>query len=378
MKRIALTGVLVALVAGTARAQTVQGYGGDQTASTSSSNIILKGVSSSEVIPASVSSIFGNAASPEDHQGDKKDLAKCDKCNQAWPNCCCHSGSSCGLFAEWLFLTPRGGDLVYAARAGNCFDPPTGGAEQIDFGAQSGFSVGFFKDCGACSDISVKWMHFEATEEDHTTPTTGADVILPLLFHPSLVNCPAATSTSARASQSIDFDRVNIDFRSRCRWKGCELDWLVGFGYGQLNQNISAYYDEGFVKANSDIYGYGVRLGGGATYGHGCMKLFTHADLTLLAANVSANYSNVDLFDGGQVDYEQDLDRIIPVLDLEVGLSMDLGCGTMLKFGYLYSMWCNTVTTPSFIEDVQKGDITGNSGDVLSFDGLFVRLEFVW
>jgi hypothetical protein len=36
------------------------------------------------------------------------------------------------------------------------------------------------------------------------------------------------------------------------------------------------------------------------------------------------------------------------------------------------------VTVPAFIEDVQQGDITGNSGDVLSFDGLFARIEFTF
>jgi hypothetical protein len=203
-------------------------------------------------------------------------------------------------------------------------------------------------------------------------------VLLPLLFHPSLLNCPLGTSTRARASSSIDFDRVNIDYRRYVDCGCLRLDWLVGFGYGELIQDLRAIYDEGRVEVNSESWGYGARIGGGGEYGVGRFRGFAHGDLTLLASNAKARYQTIDIFDGEEVDFTQDLDRIIPVVDLEVGVAMDLCRNTVLKVGYTYSIWFNVVTTPVFVSDVQHGDIDGNSGDTLTFDGVFARVEINW
>jgi hypothetical protein len=254
-------------------------------------------------------------------------------------------------------------------------DPPLA-TEQIDFGDFSGFRAGFARALSPSSDMAVSFMMFEAQEEERAAPTTGTDVILPLLFHPTLVNCPLSTSTRARASAGIDFDRINIDYRSRCCWKGAELDWLIGFGYGKLEQDLDAIFDEGSVAVDVDLHGYGLRLGGGASYGLcGCVRGYAHSDLTLLASNVDARFRNRDIFDGQEVDFNQDLDRIVPILDIEVGLAVDLTCHTTVKVGYLYSIWWNVVTAPDFAQDVQAGDISGNDGDPLTFDGVFARVE---
>lgn len=379
MKRFALAGFLVSLVAGTAAAQTAPSYGDYQPAPPSLSRVILKGVSSVEpVVPAAASSMLSHVSKPQEGKEGAKELATCDKCGQPWTDCCCDSSCGWTIFGEWMLLQPRGSDAVFATRALNCFNPPIG-VEQIDLGAFDSYRVGFFKQCGDCCDIGATFWMFESEEDERASPTIGTDVIFPALLFPTISNitpgCNDATSTSARASLGIDFDRFNIDYRCRCDWTCFQLDWLVGFGYGKLEQDLTAIYDEGFVRADSDLHGYGVRLGGGATYNMGCFRGYTHTDLTLLAANLKARYRNVDTFDGGVADYEQDLDRIVPVLDLEVGVAYDVCRNTTLKVGYIYSIWWNVVTTPSFIEDVQKGDITGNSGDTLTFDGVFARIE---
>jgi hypothetical protein len=282
------------------------------------------------------------------------------------------------IFGEWMYLQPRGSDAVFATRALNCFGPPTG-VEQFDLNNSDAFRVGFYKQCGPCSDIGATFWMFESHENERAAPTVGADVIFPALLFPTIANftpgCNDATSTSALARLDIDFDRVAIDYRNRFEYCCIEWDWLVGFGYGKLDQELLAIYDEGFVKVDSDLHGYGLRLGGGATKNMGCFRGYLHTDFTLLAANLKARYRNVDTFDGEVADFEQDLDRIVPILDLEVGVAYDLCSGTTLKVGYIYSIWWNVVTTPSFAEDVIKGDITGNSGDTLTFDGIFARIE---
>jgi hypothetical protein len=385
MNRFALTGLVLGLMAGTATAQTAQ-YGGYEQAAPSSSRTILKGVSSSEpVIPASATAYLSGAttaqepaAAGQNGAAASTEAAKCGGCSQEWTDCCCDSGCGWMFFAEWMYLQPRGSDAVFATRALNCFGPPTG-VEQFDLGNQDAYRAGFYKQCGPCSDIGASFWMFESHENERAAPTTGTDVIFPALLFPTIRNittgCNDATSTSARASLDIDFDRIAIDYRNRFEACCIEWEWLVGFGYGKLDQELLAIYDEGFVKVDSDLHGYGLRVGGGGTYNWGCFRGYLRSDFTLLAANLKARYRNVDTFDGDVADYEQNLDRLVPVLDIEVGLAYDLCCNTTLKFGYIYSIWWNVVTTPSFAEDVINGDITGNSGDTLTFDGIFARVE---
>jgi hypothetical protein len=379
MKRFALAWSLLSMVAAQAAAQS------------DSSRVILKGVSSSApqassslapepIAPTSAYSFLTGARFQQEAAVDKVDAssapAPCDGCGQDLGDCCCPSGCGLRIFADWLYLQPRGADAVYAARALNCFDPPLD-VEQIDFGAFSNYRVGFAKTLhNDCTELGATFWSFEAQEEDHATRTVGTDVILPLLLHPSQIDCPGTTSTLARASAGIDFDRINIDYKQYCDWNCTQFDWLIGFGYAKLEQDLRASYDENSIQADSDLHGYGLRLGGGASRSWRWLSGFLHADFTLLATNINANYRSVDVFDGTEVDFDQGLDRLVPVLDLEAGIAMNVSCHTTIKVGYIYSIWWNVVTNQAFIEDVQQGDITGNSGDTLTFDGVFARVEF--
>jgi hypothetical protein len=276
-----------------------------------------------------------------------------------------------------MLLQPRGADAVFAARALNCFNPPLGDTSQIDFGSFDSYRVGFSKTVhDGCSEIGASFWNFDSHEEEHSPRATGQDVILPLLLHPSQITCPGSTSTLARASAGIDFDRANIDYKEYITCNCTQFDWLIGFGYGKLEQDLTAIFDENHSRADSDLHGYGLRVGAGASRSHSWVSGYVHGDFTLLAANVNARFRSFDVFDGKEVDFNEDLDRLVPILDLEVGLGFNVSCHTTIKIGYIYSIWWNVVTNPSFIHDVQHNDFSGNNGDTLTFDGVFARLEF--
>src|SRR5262245_24909045 len=216
MKRFALTWLCCSFLAGTASAQNARYNSG-------SSPVILRGVSSSDSgIPAApissyptgstsattdpATSYFTNSTTsttkPEDVT-DGGELAKCGKCGQEWTTCCCPTGCGLTIFAEWMLLQPRGADVVFAARALDCFNPPLD-TSQIDFGSFDSYRVGFSKTVhDGCSEIGASFWNFDAHEEEHAPRTTGDDVLLPLLLHPSQITCPGSTSTLARASAGI-------------------------------------------------------------------------------------------------------------------------------------------------------------------------------
>jgi hypothetical protein len=370
MKRFALVWLCYGLVAGTAAAQN---------AAPDSSRVILRGVSSVEPsMPAPATSyLFGSAPAATPHEANGNGgMACCDGCGQDWTDCCCPPGCGLTIFADWMYLQPRGVNAVFAGRALNCFDAPLD-THQIDFGGNDSYRVGFAKtEHDGCSEIGVSFWKFETDENDHAPRTTGTDVILPLVLLPSQITCPGSTTTLARASAGIDFDRANIDYKQYCTWNCTEFDWLVGFGYGKLEQDFIARFDESSAHADSDLHGYGLRLGGGASRSHGWISGYLHADFTLLAANQEARFRTFDVFNGKVADFKQDLDRLVPVLDLEAGLGFNVTCCMTIKVGYIYSIWWNVVTNQSFIEDVQHGHLSGGADDTLTFDGVFARIEF--
>jgi hypothetical protein len=68
----------------------------------------------------------------------------------------------------------------------------------------------------------------------------------------------------------------------------------------------------------------------------------------------------------------QDFIRTVPVMELEVGLSRQIGCRTHLTAGYQFQAWWEIGS----FDSVMVGDCECiTSSNILSFDGLFVRLE---
>ena len=308
---------------------------------------------------------------------DPAEAAVCDRCGKAWASCHC-DGHGWKFFGEYLVLHPRGADPVFALRAPTCLQPPTG-VEQIDFGMESGFRLGFEKEIGdGFSTIGANFAHFEANDERRAAPTTGGGVLVPIVAFDPTATCNGSTSTLASASAGVGFDRVSLDYRRYIESGNCKFDWLVGFAYGQLTQDLKAQFDEDRVTVDTGAWGYGLHVGGGLEYGLGCLRGFGHADLTLLASNAKADYTQTNAFTGQVAHFNQDLDRIIPVLDLELGVAVDVCRNTVIKAGYLYSIWFNVVTTPDFIDAVQGLNVDGSVSDTLTFDGLFVRLEYTW
>ncbi len=202
-----------------------------------------------------------------------------------------------------------------------------------------------------------------------------------LLASPSPLTADAATSGFAIAHSEVDFNLFDVDLRHYfCG--GCPSDrqlyGFIGTRIATLDQMFNVTYDRDLVHTAQDLRGAGIRGGvGGSTKIHG-VKLFGSAGLSILSTEIETMYRQTNNLDGVVVDYRQDIDRVLPVLDLEVGLGFDLGKHCSISFGYLYSIWFNVVTPEQTIEAVQAGDFTGDVEDNLTFDGFFTRFEASW
>ncbi|MEX2140910.1 MAG: Lpg1974 family pore-forming outer membrane protein [Pirellulales bacterium] len=190
---------------------------------------------------------------------------------------------------------------------------------------------------------------------------------------------------------NMDLDVLDIDYKKRIpvikgRSSDCghccpQWDWAWSLGARivdfEVNHNNSVLDAAGNMIAVGDVdmqfTGAGPRAGlegrryfGGnrkwSAYGIGAFSL-------LLGDREVAHSRTGGLATNLQV---QDLIRTVPVSEIEVGLSRQIGCRTLLSAGYQFQAWWEL----SHFESIE-GLCPSCPADsnILSFDGLFVRLE---
>jgi len=183
----------------------------------------------------------------------------------------------------------------------------------------------------------------------------------------------------------IDLVTADIDYKCLFVNTHClQLSWLAGARYGHLDQKLVAnYLIPGSTTVNSQILfnGGGPRAGlegeykiraGFFGYGKGVMNL--------LAGDFKASYTERNIFTGLVGDTSVREERIVPVLELELGLGWQSPKGRVrVSGGYYVGTWFNTLTTPSLAEGIQNNNFTTNGNnfrDSITFDGLVGRVEF--
>jgi hypothetical protein len=283
----------------------------------------------------------------------------------------------CGIFGEWLFSNF---DVPYGVPVDGTASSavPTGAIGVADPDHESGFRIGFNWAVDKTASLRATYSFFESETHDSITAPSG-DVIRALLTHPTTLNA-AADSIDASADYDIDFDLIDIEYRQLLYGDDRHsLNGVVGVRYGRLQQDLRATYQilgTTTVDSEIDFDGIGPRFGldgerklccGFLVYGRG----FTN----FLIGDFNADYVQSNVFAGTQARTSFDDDRIVPVLEGELGFgwSSKSGCVRLLA-GYLVSGWFNSLSTGTFIDGVQTGRLN-EMEETLTFDGLTVRAE---
>jgi hypothetical protein len=314
------------------------------------------------------------------------------------PGSCCQQPAACaapiekppachwpGVFVDYLFLTPRGTAVNYAQeRNGVTFGSvPNGPLGSVEPNYQSGYRVGMTYDLDATASLQLTYSWFEASNHDQIL-ATGSNVLLPLTLFPATLN-DAVTPLSATAVSKVDFMLADIDFKD-CLFKTGNgfVRYLLGARYAHIDQKFNADYS----ILGSTIVTTAVRFdGGGPRVGLEGERHFCHGFLiygrgvsNFLAGRFRADYDQVNSFVGDQANTHYHSDRIVPVLEMELGFGWASPKGRFrVTVGYLLTGWFNTVTTPNFIQGVQNTNFTTNGNnlrDILTFDGLTARVEY--
>jgi hypothetical protein len=288
------------------------------------------------------------------------------------------------LYGEIMYLTVRGADVPFAQPFDgvNALAVPRGAVGVADNDYNIGYRVGGGITLGDDAMFTASFARYESTTNAAIDVPTGL-VIRSLLTFPTTANA-ASDSLHATARYDIDFTQVDADYRKIFYCSGDSmLYWLAGARYAHLQQDLLGTFSilgTTTVTSSINFDGGGPRLGAGGQQKFGC-GFFAYGEgvVNLLAGHFGASYVQRNVFAGTQASTSVDDDRIVPVLDLQLGVGWTSPNGAIsVRLGYQISSWFNTLTTTSLVEGVRNTNYTTNGDnfrDTLTFDGVVGRVE---
>jgi len=310
-----------------------------------------------------------------------------DLCSRCCPECCGVGTHYSSVYGGFLYLRARNADVAY----GEPIDGPitslpannpiqVGSLGVVDPDYEPGYFGGVNLALDTVSSFDLRYTRFESQTSDQIS-TAAPNVIRSLVSHPSSTSA-AADFLTATAALDIDFEQLDVAYRHllACR-EVFAVNYVLGARYAKLGQEFNSnFVDDGTetVATDIDFEGAGVRIGL-ETDTFSCrnrLHLYARSYASFLAGRTRASYFQGQSFDPTVVNTDWEAGRIVPVLDLELGLGWTSSTGRVrLSGGYLVNAWFNTVKTEEFIRSVQNSDFL-NLGDTLTFDGLSARAEY--
>lgn len=302
---------------------------------------------------------------------------------------CCETpiwAHRCGVFGEYLWIRPRNADITYAVPFnGPVTSPPDpaiqiGPVGMVDPEYEPAFRAGATFACDCWSSVQVTYTRFESVTRNSIT-TDAPYALRSMVAHPSTLQA-SSDGLDASAYLAIDFDTVNLDYRHVFKSGPLYvLNYLIGGGYAGLEQRFHSQYavnGQETVWNHIQFNGGGIRIGfDGERHACNCgLLLYAKGTASFMAGEFSVWHAQGQAYDASVVNTEWKAGRIVPILDLELGVgwTSPKGC-CRVTAGYMVSAWYNTVTNDTFMDAVQRNNFV-NLSDTLTFDGLTSRIEW--
>ncbi len=306
----------------------------------------------------------------------------------AYGPCCANQCiPSWEAFGDFLYIRPRNANVAYGVVFGGPYDTaPTlatpiqvaqPGTASIDY--HPGWRVGFSKALDECNAVVATFSHYEG--EDQDSISTDQYLIRSMVSQPSTWSSNAASDWLQAASDyRMIYSVADVDFRWTFENQNdTRLSLLAGMRYVSLDQRLDVEFtstDVQDIHSQVNFDGAGLRIGfDGQRRTPFGLVFYGRAAASLVAGTFRCAYTQTSAISGPMVDTGYPADRVVPILDVELGTGLSLWNDKLrLTAGYSFSGWFNIVRTDQFIGAVQANNFTGMH-DTLTFDGFVGRVE---
>ena len=292
------------------------------------------------------------------------------------------------VFGDFLYIRPGQDRVAYAVPINGAIVPPAGVAPvqvgriaTADVGFDPGFRVGLSHCLDECSRIGVTYSHLDADTQDQISVDAPL-VLRSMVDHPGTQSAPT-DFLNGLAEATIRFKLGDVDYRHM--WlcdERMSLNYVVGGRFAHLEQGFNSLMTNSSTAETVDTRlmfdGGGIRFGLEGQRRAICsgMTIYGSAMASFVGGRFRGGYTQADSFSGTVVYTGWADDRIVPILDLELGVAWVGCCGHLrISGGYMFSSWFNMPRTEDFIHTVQTNDLS-LVHDALTFDGLTLRTEF--
>ena len=293
-----------------------------------------------------------------------------------------------------MYLRPRNANVAYgvefngppntAPGAATPIQVAEPGTASIDF--HPGWRVGFAKSLDECNAVVATFSHYEGENQDSISVPSDLQqqgiLIRSMVSQPSTwTAAPVGDWLQAASDYQMIYSLADIDFRWTFENQNdTRLSLFAGMRYASLDQrldvNLTSSSDLQNVHSQVNFEGGGLRIGfeGQRRTPFG-LVFYGRTAASLVAGTFRCAYSQTSLYNGPLVDTGYPADRVVPILDAELGTGLSLWNDKLrLTAGYSFSGWFNIVRTDQFIGAVQSNNFTGMN-NALTFDGFVGRIE---
>jgi hypothetical protein len=166
-----------------------------------------------------------------------------------------------------------------------------------------------------------------------------------------------------------------------------EITWSAGIRYAEADwrRRWTSFNDVGAeiggVVSAMDFDGVGIKTGlEGRRYFFetGWLSVYGKGDISLLWGELDFDLQQRDELDlPTQVLVSNEVRQIIPVTELEAGLTAQVTCNSRISGGYLLSAWHDLGFRDDFVNDITF-PIVYDDANILGFHGWFVRAEIAY
>lgn len=329
-----------------------------------------------------------------------------DGCGRGWGGDGWFSGSGRGNWVsgiEFLFARPHFSEpTAYIRQTGPFTDPDTGEfiathrtvSYAYDYEASVRAYIAY-QLCDCCSEVRLTYWRLDSNDTSSETTSTDGNVV-PTYFE--VQPLPGNTLTSSSDVQGniydLDFARcIRLGDDDSC-CDGCpawDLQWSVGARLADWDYSKDVFTNDptnGRIDIDMEFIGAGPKVGlEGRRYFGACNQFacystldialvlgwFEH-DLRRTIPPVGVNPIAVELLTSR-------VTRLVPVTEIELGASWAFAPRWTLSAGWFFAAWWDLGMGETQTSNIFGGNgphFTLDDSNIMSWDGLTARLEFVW
>lgn len=308
--------------------------------------------------------------------------------------------------ADYLYVRANFSEAVaYLEQDDQSQNAGTDVFHELDFQYESSYRFGGGYRLGNCGE-EIRFMFTRLSSDASDVAPSGS-------FLPYSVTAPPEGQTFIDAD--VDLKTYDVEFvktiplggRMGCECggasgcgdacgcgDGCACDcpawditWSGGMRFADVdwNRSYAAVDEQDEVTAEADAVmdfrGGGVRMGlEGRRYfcRNGCLSVFLKGDISLLLGDLKLESTRVEQSDPNITNTQTFSTRqIIPVTEVETGLTGHITCNTSITTGYLFSAWHDLGFRDEFNFPTLM-ETRYDDANILGFDGFFARLEVAY